>query len=128
MMTDSTARVVLLASRAVILTTLAGCASHPTTTANEAPTSQSLAIENPALVLPSPELLATADTDEGWGVAAGGWEESRNDSNLGAAGSAITTEYGVAEIRHYEFLRTTNGRPRNDSWTHSRSYQRRSGP
>ena len=56
------------------------------------------------------------------------WEAARLDVGLGSAGSPIESSLSVAEIRHREFLRTTNGRPRNDSYTTGRSYQRRVGP
>lgn len=86
------------------------------------------AVHNPALVLPSTEMLAQANGEQGWDTSAGWWEEARNDPNLGATGSPFTTDFGVAEIRQYEFLRNDGGRPRNDSWTFSRSIQRRFQP
>jgi hypothetical protein len=56
------------------------------------------------------------------------WESARRDVDLGSAGSPMETSLSVAEIRHREFLRTTNGRPHNDSYTTSRSRQHRVGP
>lgn len=56
------------------------------------------------------------------------WESGRLDGQLGAAGSPYGLDYGIAEIRQYDRLRSSNGRPRDHSWTYSRSIQRRSGP
>jgi len=64
--------------------------------------------------------LAQADFDT--------WEQFRNDVALGQAGSPVVQDLGVAVVRQYEFLRNVNGRPRNDSWTFSRSVQRLVSP
>jgi hypothetical protein len=107
------------------LTALAGgCStthSAPTYANAGAASAAFQANRNPALVMPSPELqLAAVEA----GYVPGAWEDSRNDDGLGEVGSRFFTEVGVGEIRHYEFLRNEGGRPRNDSWTYSRSYQR----
>jgi hypothetical protein len=69
-----------------------------------------------SMVLPSADMSVFAD-------AATSWEHARLDSTLGAAGAPFVTVFGAASVRHYEWLRDVNGRPRNDSWTSSRSIQ-----
>jgi len=77
----------------------------------------------------APLALAALNDDEGAAAFDEfAWETSRRDHELGSGGSPFGSTITIAEIRMREHLRTSNGRPRNDSHTTSRSFQRRVGP
>lgn len=68
---------------------------------------------SPSLVTPGPGLRALA----GPRIDESGWEFVRNDPHL----RAPVLTFGIAEVRHFETLRTTNARPREHTTTRSRS-------
>ena len=76
---------------------------------------------NPSLVMLPEDALASADEFASW-------EVSRNDGQLGMLNPPLGATFGVAVIRQYENLGTSNGRARDNSWIYSRSIRTRMGP
>jgi len=93
----------------------AGCAS--TTTATDSRPMEPG--HNPSLVLPTDSMieLAAADQSEMW-------ELSRNDPQMGGQSLPRDAAYRVVETRQWEVLGTSNGRPRDYSYTRIRTYTR----
>jgi hypothetical protein len=88
---------------------------------------QSTAKAQPAVVhAPGNPNTALALAGEDAGTS--DWEAGRLDFRLGSTLSPITTDFNVAVIRQYDNLGTSNGIPRDNSWTYSRGVQVRSGP
>jgi hypothetical protein len=100
----------------MLLTIVSGCGTH-------AKADRALAWQGDTLPNDAPLVLAPENS----GIE-GDWEYARRDSALGATGSPFVSVISAAEIRHTERLRDVNGRPRNHTWTFSRSIQRRVGP
>jgi len=73
------------------------------------------------LVLPSDSMIELAAADE-----FAEWESSRNDPRMIGHGLPRDTPYRVVETRQWEVLGTSNGRPRDYSYTRIRSYSRES--
>lgn len=77
--------------------------------------------QNPSLVMLPDDSRASSDE-----LAA--WESSRNDAELGMLNPPLEATFGVAVIRQYENLGTSNGQARDNSWTYSQSVRSRMGP
>ena len=73
------------------------------------------------LVMPSDSMLELAIADD---FAA--WEWSRNDPQLGGQPLPRDTSYRIVETRQWDVLGTSNGRPRDYSYTRIRTYSRES--
>jgi hypothetical protein len=104
------------AALGITLTAIGGCGTN-------AKADRDLGWQGETLLNDAPLVLAADEAP-----IEGDWEYARRDRALGAAGSPFLSVISAAEIRHYERLRDVNGRPRNHSWTYSRSIQRRIGP
>jgi hypothetical protein len=104
------------AALVITLTAIGGCGTN-------AKADRAAGWQGEALPYDAPLVLAADDAP-----VEADWEYARRDRALGAAGSPFINIVSAAEIRHYERLRDVNGRPRNHSWTYSRSIQRRIGP
>jgi hypothetical protein len=89
---------------------MSGCASHA---AKKERAQIGYEDVSPSLVTPSTGLRALA----GPRIDQVGWEFVRNDPYL----RAPVLTFGIAEVRHFETLRTTNARPREHTTTRSRS-------
>lgn len=81
---------------------------------------------SPGLVLPPSAVrdLATAAGQQ-WPGDGREWEFRRNDAPQAARSTPAYYEPAWVEIRTYERLRTSNGRPREHSTTHTRSHRLR---
>lgn len=81
---------------------------------------------SPGLVLPLSAVrdLAAAAGQQ-WPGDGREWEFRRNDAPQAARSTPAYYEPAWVEIRTYERLRTSNGRPREHSTTHTRSHRLR---
>jgi len=81
---------------------------------------------SPGLVLPPSAVrdLAAAAGQQ-WPGDGREWEFRRNDAPQAARSTPAYYEPAWVEIRTYERLRTSNGRPREHSTTHTRSHRLR---
>ncbi len=104
---------------------LGGCAASPDAVVfapRDAP--GRLASRSPGLVLLAPRFLEFSG-QQAWPVDEGAWEFGRNDRRPIAAPSPAYAPLEWVEIRTRDRLRTTNGRPREFSTTHTRSRRTR---
>ena len=74
-----------------------------------------------SLVLGGAELRATAANAH---EASAGWELSRNDRELSARTTPAYQSISLVESRHYDRLRTINGRVRESSYTRTTTIRR----
>jgi hypothetical protein len=106
---------------AIVLATgwfsVAGCASKQSAMRG----SDDWSSHHASLVLPSEPMLELASAEDSVG-----WEWSRNDPNMGSQSLPRDTAYRVVETRQWEVLGTINGRPRDYSYTRTRTYRRES--
>ncbi len=76
----------------------------------------------------NPSLVMLPDNSRASGDELAAWESSRNDAELGMLNPPLEATFGVAVIRQYENLGTSNGQARDNSWTYSQSVRSRMGP
>ena len=110
----------LRAGAAIVLTTLAtqmgfGCAGDT-----------SIAVDrvgpiSPSLVMPAWPLRGPAASSADWPQDADRWEHARNDAAMATAQVLPLRQPAWVEIDTRDYLRTTNGRPREFSTTRTRS-------
>lgn len=96
-----------------------GCASSPSGVQRIA--------SSAALVLPTQQMLElTVAQNESAGspLALDQWASCRNDERLGFYSGLLAGDIEFLEIRHREYLRTVNGRPRDYSSTFVRTIRR----
>ena len=97
---------------------VSGCASRqsatlPVSESREAPS------HHANLVVPSDFMLELATVDD-----FANWELARNDPQMGGRALPRDSSHRVVETRQWEVLGTSNGRPRDYSYTRIRTYSR----